>query len=177
MPWLYLIVIIGLFLLVPTAYAGVIGAPYAPTRLAAVRKAFNLIGLSAEDFVVDLGAGDGSILKEAARRGAGASGYELSPLMWAVARWRNRRNKPVHIHLANFYKKKLPAETTVVFVFLMPKIMGRVSKYLKQQKLPRGKLLLSYMFALPAEYLPLFVIRTPACGPIYVYDLKELLAS
>ena len=44
--------IISVFL-IPTAYAGFIGAPWAPTRMKSVKKAFDDIETGEKDLVVD----------------------------------------------------------------------------------------------------------------------------
>ena len=167
--WLFVIVVALWLALIPTAYAGLIGAPYAPTRLPVVVQAFKKLGIGTDDTVVDLGAGDGKILLEAKRRGARVVGYELSPIMWLVSRLRG-----VPVRYANFYKQQLPEKTTVVFAFLMPKTMKRIRRYLAEQHLPQAKYLLAYTFPLPQEVHPMTIIREDKCGPIYVYDLQEL---
>ncbi|MCH8748316.1 hypothetical protein IH781_01040 [Patescibacteria group bacterium] len=172
MPYLLLLTIAVVILLIPTAYAGLIGAPWAPTKLAVVKKAFDIIDLGPEDVLYDLGAGDGKIVLEAARRGALARGLELSPIMWLVAWLRTLRQPRASVTLKNFYRQSLN-DATVVFIFLMPKIMPRVIDYLAKQEVPQGKVLLSYAFPL-ADIDPIQVIQEDGCGNIYVYDLEQL---
>lgn len=181
--WFWLMVI-GVGLLMPTAYAGLIGAPYAPTRIAPVRKAFELIGLNAEDTLVDLGVGDGKIVIEAARRGAHAYGYELSPILWAIAKMRTqipptkwnqqvaprRWRKPV-VKFGNFYNKNFP-DATVIFCFLMPDKMPRLRQWLKSQNLPKAKYILCYAFPFK-DITPQSVIREPNAAPVYIYDISS----
>ncbi len=169
---LLLLALAGLALLIPTAYAGWIGAPYAPTRLPVVKKAFDFIGVSPEDVVVDLGAGDGKIVLEAARRGAQAIGYELSPIMWLVASVRTLGKRNSHIRFGNFYTKSL-RDATHVFAFLMPENMPKVRTYLARQTCPRGKFFLAYAFPFK-DAEPLHFVRAKICAPIYIYDLQEL---
>src|SRR3989344_3763152 len=116
MDWWIIAALIGAALLIPTAYAGAIGAPWAPTRMSAVKKAFDDIGISDKDLVVDLGAGDGSIVREAVSRRARAVGYELSPIMWIVAWVRTFRFKKSRMVYGNFFKKTLPKDATLVFL-------------------------------------------------------------
>lgn len=168
--WYFLIG--ALFLLIPTAYAGLIGAPYVPSRRAIVRKALDQVGIGKDDVVVDLGVGDGSVLIEAAKRGASAYGYELSPIMWAVASVRSLAYQGISIRYGNFYKKNI-SNATVVFSFLLPKTMQTVEEYLRGQDMPNGKYLLSYAFPLAKE-IPMTVIKGEKTLPIYVYDLKQL---
>jgi len=167
----------GLALLIPTAYAAKIGAPYAPTRLPVVRKAFQLIGLNKNDFLVDLGAGDGSILLEASKHSARALGYELSPIMWFVIWLRSFNDKKIKINFANFYSQQLPPKTTVVFAFLMPNIMPRVLEFLKKQNLPQAKYFLAYAFPLPKEIEPMHVVHAKNCARLYVYDWRNIIAN
>lgn len=183
------IIFTGLILLLPTAYAAKIGAPYAPTFMAAIKRAFSHISLGPNDVIVDLGAGDGRVLLEAALRGAKAIGYELSPIMWFII-WTRLRlipsrsasstksdqsSKPRQRHavyLRNFYRQKLPAETTIVFAFLMPENMARVKKYLDSQTLPNLRYVLIYAFPFP-DLKPLEVIHEPKCSRLYVYSPSD----
>lgn len=169
-----IIILLLLLPLIPTAYAGLIGAPYMPTRLAPVRKAFEQFGVGQDDVLIDIGAGDGKILLHAAERGAKAVGYELSPIMWWVAWWRTRNNPRIHVRYKNFFKATLPPETTVIFTFLMPEKMPNVRRFLRAQSLPQGKLFMSYMFPFK-DVVPLRIVQAPNCGPVYVYDLKDVM--
>ena len=177
MPWFSILVLIGVVLLIPTAYAGKIGAPYAPTRIAAVRRAFKEIELSGDDVLVDLGAGDGKILLKAALSGAQAEGYELSPILWVIAKLRTFTHRRIRLYYRNFYKADL-SRATVIFSFLMPQNMPRVRQFLKQQTIPKGTYFLSYAFPFKdADLEPLSVIREPNCAPLYIYDLRQLTAG
>lgn len=193
MAW-FLFLIIFIILLIPTAYAAYIGAPYVPVRRPALKKAFDKLQIGSQDTVVDLGAGDGGVLVEVARRGARAVGYELSPIMWAIAWVRlsifragktpgvngktpgveEARRRTPQIFLKNFYRQTLPPDTTIIYTFLMPQNLPRLVNYLATQKLPRAKYLLSYTFALP-NTPPRDIIQTPAHGTIYVYHAPDLL--
>lgn len=169
-----LLVLAFVILLIPTAYAGFIGAPYAPTFSPAIEQAFDYIKLGPNDTLVDLGAGDGKVLLAAAKRGANSLGYELSPIMWTVVFFRALGNKKIKIKLRNFYKQSLP-DATVVFAFLMPKNMEKVRQYLAKQTLPNGKYLLVYAFPLPEDTKPLHIIKAEKCAPLYIYDIKALV--
>lgn len=171
MIWLFLLGTI-LLLLIPTAYAGWIGAPYAPTLLPAVKKAFDYIQLGGNDVVIDLGAGDGKIVREAARRGAQAHGIELSPIMWAIAWLRTLGKSRTKITFGNFYNAQL-TDATVIFAFLMPANMPRIRRMLRAHNIPHGRYFLAYAFPFK-DAAPLHVIKEPNCAPIYIYDLPSL---
>lgn len=61
-------------------------APYVPTVEEDVELMLDVAGVSAEDYVIDLGSGDGRIAIAAARRGAMAHGVELDPDLVELAR-------------------------------------------------------------------------------------------
>lgn len=168
--WGTILILTGVGLLIPTAYAGLIGAPFAPTRRRIVRKAFEEIRLGGNDVLIDLGAGDGKIVLEAARRGATAVGYELSPIMWFIAKLRVGQHG--QIRFGNFYQQNL-SEATVLFAFLTPKTMPSVKKQLAQQVIPHGKYLLVYAFPF-RDVEPEKVVTLPQQGAIYIYDLQKL---
>lgn len=172
MPVFIWLLLIFLALMIPTAYAAWIGAPYAPTSLPVIRKGFKELGLNSTDTLIDLGVGDGGILLTAGATGATAVGFELSPIMWAIAWLRTARHKNIRIHLANFFSKKIP-QATYVFAFLMPNNMERVRQFLISQHLPNIKFILVYAFPFKAA-TPLTVIRADRCAPLYVYRLEDI---
>jgi SAM-dependent methyltransferase len=59
--------------------------PYVPTPPELVEFMLDLAGLSAEDYLIDLGCGDGRIAIAAARRGARALGVDIDPARIAQA--------------------------------------------------------------------------------------------
>ena len=76
------------------------------------------------------------------------------------------------IVFGNFYKQDI-SKATVVFVFLMPKIMPRLKTWLKNQTVADGKYLLAYAFPFPDEPA-LQVVEVKGEGKIYIYDLQKL---
>lgn len=169
-----LVVIVFFLLLVPTAYAGMIGAPYAPTFARAYRKAFDYIKLGSDDLVVDIGSGDGKVLLEANRRGAKAVGYELSPIFWGISTIRSLGKPRIKNKLTNFYKTPLPQDTTVVFAFLMPDHMEKTRAYVAKQNLPKAKYFLAYSFPLAESIKPLHIVNEPKTGKLYIYTMSDL---
>lgn len=181
MPWFSIFLLLLVIPLIPTAYAGLIGAPWVPSRREAVDKAMKDLNIGPGDTVIDLGAGSGTVLLSAAARGATALGYELSPIMWLAAKLRTSAHPPgkggkggfASIKFKNFYKQTLSPETTVIFAFLMPDNMPRLKKYLASQNLPNLKHVLAYTFPFK-DIPPRRIIKTPQSGAIYVYDPPSL---
>jgi SAM-dependent methyltransferase len=170
--WL-LAAVIGSILLLPTAYAGVIGAPWVPTRIRATKKAFDILGVSSKDVVVDLGCGDGKVLLEASSRGSRAIGYELSPIMWFVSALRILGRKNIRIKMENFYKSTLPEDVTVIFLFLIPKHMELARECLARQPVQDTAVVLSYAFPIKSVASKM-VIREERCAPLYMYSMKDI---
>jgi len=123
------------------------GAPYVPSRKMYIRQALSeLYPLTAEDVLVDIGSGDGIVLREAAKIGARAIGYEINPLLVFISRFLSRRHSKVSIHLTDFWIAKLPDDTTVIYVFSVardiPKIINKVQS--ETNRLNRPIHLISY---------------------------------
>lgn len=173
MDWILLAALIGSGLFLPTAYAGLIGAPWAPTRIAVVKKAFDSVGISEKDILVDLGCGDGKIMHEAAKRGARTIGYELSPIMWAVAYIRTLGDKGTAVKFGNFFKKAIPKDTTYIFTFLMPKHMQQVREYIAKQPVHDTTMIFSYAFPIQ-DVPPRMIYRSKKCAPLYMYSVKDI---
>ena len=67
--------------------------------------------------LVDLGSGDGVVLKAASDCGAKALGVELNPLLVLLTKIRFMRNQQVHVKCGNLFKINFPKDTTVVYLF------------------------------------------------------------
>jgi SAM-dependent methyltransferase len=98
--------------------------PFVPTPHTLVQRMLDLAGVGAEDYLIDLGCGDGRIAVAAAQRGARALGVDLDPLRLqeaaAAARIAGVETR------ARFRRQDLfrtPIfEATVVALYLLPRI-------------------------------------------------------
>jgi hypothetical protein len=69
------------------------GVPYFPTPQTVVDRMLELAKVGAEDFVIDLGSGDGRIVITAAKKyGARGLGIEIEPRLVSEANWYARRD-------------------------------------------------------------------------------------
>lgn len=173
MDWIFVSALIGSGLLLPTAYAGFIGAPWAPTRMAVVKKAFDSVGISEKDVFIDLGCGDGKVMREASCRGARTIGYELSPIMWVVAQIRLFGDTHSRVKFGNFYKAPIPENATYIFTFLMPKHMPQLREYIAKQPVHDATMVLSYAFPFK-DVPPRMVYRAKKCAPLYMYSVRDI---
>ena len=89
---------IGIACILLFGFTAFFGAPFLPTLDNRTKDALDLLDLKPGDHLLELGSGDGRLLREAAKRGIRSTGYELNPLLVAYSQiklWRYR-------HLASF---------------------------------------------------------------------------
>lgn len=109
------------------------GAPYVPSVKKYAARAFDeLHPLTDQDVVVDVGSGDGVILRLAAEKGAWAVGYELNPILVAISKLLSKGSPRIQTHLADFWLVTLPAETTVVYAFSVGRDMKKLADKMQQ---------------------------------------------
>jgi len=110
------------------------GAPYVPTRRKWASDALKMAKIKTSDVVVDLGSGDGMIIKLVAGYGAKAIGYEINPILFLFSRVRTiKYRKQVRVKLKNYWQENLPTETTIVYIFGLERDSEKLEKYLQAQ--------------------------------------------
>lgn len=166
--WAPIIIVAALFLL--TIFRG---APYVPTRSKDLKRAFGeLYPLTKKDVVVDIGSGDGVVLRHAADRGARAIGYEVNPILVVIARLVCRRyGEQIEVKLADFWFAKLPPETTLVYTFGESRDINRMYQRVEHEatRLGRALYFMSYGFEVKNKQ-PLRSDKN-----FYLYKLTPLL--
>src|SRR5258708_6899695 len=104
MTWLLLAV--GLIIL-SFGFVVMFGAPYVPTLQPQARIAIEMINLKPGETLLELGCGDGKLLVLAAQTGVYAVGYELNPILVAIAWLRTiRYRKYVRVVWGNLWNIK-----------------------------------------------------------------------
>jgi len=123
------------------------GSPYLPSHKLDVRKSFiDLYHLDKKDVLVDIGSGDGVILREATRLGAHAVGYEINPILFLVSWFLSRNDKKANVVFADFWMSNLPHDVTVVYVFSASRDIKKIIKRLQNEadRLGRSISVISY---------------------------------
>lgn len=173
MYWLWLspiIVVVALFLLTVVR-----GAPYVPTRKKDLARAFaTLYPVTKKDFIVDIGSGDGVVLRQAAARGARGLGFEVNPVLVAISRWLNRRHAgQVRVVLADFWYAKLPQETTLVYTFGESRDIAKMYAWVQKEatRLRKPLYFMSYGFEVEGKQL----LRRDKS--FMLYEVTPLLAT
>jgi hypothetical protein len=144
------------------------GAPYVPSHRKDVAKAFDkLYKVGKKDVVVDVGSGDGIILRMAAKRGARAVGYELNPALVVISRILSRGDKRISTQLSDFWFAKLPQGTTLVYAFTVERDIKKLSAKLQAEadRLGHSFHVVSY----GSEITDPAAIRTLGAHHLYVF--------
>jgi precorrin-6B methylase 2 len=144
MIWVFLLIVILAFQFVVLF----LGAPYVPTLNKQRETALDLLKLKPGQTLIDLGSGDGAMLKAAAKRGINVVGYEINPLLVYISRFRTRHYaQNVTIIRGNFWQQKWP-QADAVFVFLTGRYMERLNENMKNRFKDPVKLV-TYGFTIP----------------------------
>lgn len=147
--WLWLLLAVLLLFMLTVLR----GAPYVPTKRRPLSRAFDdLYPLSDKDVLVDIGSGDGVVLRAAAARGARAVGYEINPILVVISRLLSR-SPLITVRLADFWRAELPEDTTIIYTFGESRDIKRM--YTKAQETAaaykREMYFMSFGFAVPDQ--------------------------
>jgi SAM-dependent methyltransferase len=128
--------------------------------------------MKAEQTLVDLGCGDGRVLREAQKRyGVRTIGYEINPLAYLKARLFSFGPNKIKIRCENFWEADLSG-ADVVFCYLYPDVMKKLAAKLTAGLRP-GAVVVSSNFSLPG-FVPSNVLRLESSwhnDPMYVYQI------
>lgn len=159
------ILLIGALLYVIGLFVGpVFGAPFVPTQQKYVEDIVRLSGVKPGHHVIDLGCGDGRIVRAFAASGAHAVGYEVNPMLVWLSRIKSMRQLKgsTQFVLGNFVNHDL-SRYDIIITYLMPPMMVRLEKkLLKELKL--GACVVSNSFRFP-NWQPI-----AQEGHLYVYE-------
>lgn len=147
------------------------GAPYVPSKRRDVERALTeLYALSSDDVLVDIGSGDGVVLRVASRQGSRAIGYEIHPLLVAISKWLSRHDSRVTTRLADFWKTQLPDDTTIVYTFGDGRDIDKMARKVQAEatRLGRPVWFMSYGFGLIDH------VATRELGAHKLYQIQPL---
>ncbi len=148
--WLY---VIGAILIVCFGFVILRGAPYVPSHRTQLRRAFTVLyPLSYSDVLVDLGSGDGVVLREARRLEAQAIGYELNPFLVLMTRLLSWRDEGIKVYTKDYQRlQQLPKNVTIVYAFTTSYSIESIGKKMQQWSKGQKLYLISYGFRLHSK--------------------------
>lgn len=142
-----------------------VGPPYLPTRRRQIKVALDLLDMQPGETLLELGSGDGRVMRAAAERGYRVIGIELNPFLvvisWLVTfRYRSQ----VRIIWGNFWGKPWP-RADAIFTFMLQRYMARLDERIEFWHTKPIKLA-SFAFTVPG--------REPAKtkAGIHLYEYK-----
>lgn len=141
---------LGLVVVVVFCFAFVLafGAPFLPTLRPQIGAALDLLDLKPGETMLELGCGDGRVLIAAAKRGISSVGYELNPILAAIAWLRTRRyGKHVRVIWGDYWRADWP-KAEGIFAFILTRYMGKLDKKVIQYKHKPSKVA-SFAFQIP----------------------------
>ncbi|MBM4272579.1 MAG: hypothetical protein FJ139_10580 [Deltaproteobacteria bacterium] len=178
-PWVLIIfVVIGVLVVLKILFALSLlsvfpvtgGAMFHPSARVRVKTFLDHVTMKTGDLLIDIGCGDGRVLKEANRRyGVKALGFEVNPLAYILARFRTMGMKGVEVKWMDFWKVNV-RDADVVFCYLFPDVMGRLTEKLEGELRP-GTRVISCNFPLPGwkQGNVVFPQSSRHGDPIYLY--------
>ncbi len=128
--------------------------PFIPTPPAVVERMLSLAGVGPDDFVIDLGSGDGRILIEAAKLGARGFGVEIDPKLVKLsnaAALKAGVGVQISFFQQDLFKTPLGA-ASVVAMYLPPEANFKLRPRLLSELKP-GSRIVAHQFAM-AGWLP-----------------------
>ena len=125
--------VVAFILVIIFGFVVFFGAPYVPSHKKYVKRAFDHFGLNADDTLVDIGSGDGIILRIASRYGARAVGYEINPVLVFISRFLSAADARVKVYLQNAWTATLPEETTIVYAFAVNRDEKKLTSLLQRE--------------------------------------------
>lgn len=163
---------IAFAILIPTLKALVYGAPFVPTPMTAVKKILASAKIKKNEKVYDIGCGDGRMVYLAAKDyNAEAVGFELSPLVYALARIRHFFWKSKAKILFRDFKFYNFENADVIVCYLLPETLARLQTKLDLE-LKKGTRVVSYAFPV-GNWKPSAKIERNThenLAPIWIYE-------
>lgn len=152
------------------------GAPYVPShRRFAKQSLEELYPLGENDVLVDLGSGDGVVLRLAADKGARAVGYELNPILALVSRLLSWGNERIQVKAGDYWLSDLPANTTIVYAFFVSRDVRKLEQKIQAAANAFGRQL--FVMTYGAKLTGKEPVKTLNAHSLYVFEPEALQGS
>lgn len=131
-------------------YATIFGAPFVPSSKKRIQAMKQLANFRDSDTFLDVGSGDGRVLRAVATHVRVARGIEINSTLvwWSIMMNRIHGLENVHIIKQDFWKKSI-ADVDVMFAYCIDSKMNRLEEKIKNEMKP-GSRIISNGFILPS---------------------------
>ncbi len=148
------------------------GVPFVPLNKRQLLAVNKCIKLKAGDKVVDLGCGDGRVLRMFEKQGVkDLTGYEINFWAYLLAKIKNKFLKSKSkIYFKNFNKAKL-SEYNIIFCYLLPGYVNFLKEKFDRELKP-GTKIISYVFEIKNWHKPKIIYtneKNKNLGRIFIY--------
>jgi len=152
-------------------YSSLCGSSYVPTSMKEVDKIFKIAYLKKNQVFLDLGCGDGRIVRYAVKnfqvKGIGTE-INMALIYWArLLSWMSKLN--IDYRFSNMVKDSLP-KADIIYLFLMPNLIEKIADKLLTQ-LNQDTLIISHGFKI--NKLSKFLYKTIDGKPFLTYLYKR----
>ena len=145
-----ILLIIGVAVILLFTFHLFIGPPFLPTLGDKTGEAIEMLNLKAGQLLIELGSGDGRVLKAAAKKGIRSVGYEINPLLALYSKITTYRyRKLVTIKLTNFWKESLK-KADGIYIFGLDRYMMKLNNKIIQE-CHRPLVVVSFAFRFPGR--------------------------
>ena len=160
-------IILGLLIFGGFGLGALLGAPYLPILAQEREELLDLAALKPGQTILDLGCGDGTLLRAAARRGVRAIGYEINPLLFLLA-WLLclPQRQQISVRFGDFWRANWPP-SDIIYVFLIERYMLKLDRELNS-RLSKSTKVVSYVFAIPGRQ----AVRSNKNAWVYDYPIS-----
>lgn len=146
-----------------------LGAPLVLTEQKYIEQILKAAKLTNKDFLIDLGSGDGRVLSAASKQyGVTGFGVEINPFLVLYSNLLARLNGAnIYFKRGDLSKTNLD-KATVIYLFLYPKIIKKLSPKLKN-KIAEGTIIISRGFKLDGLDNKIYLTLDTGFFPTYFY--------
>ncbi len=167
-----LVITIALYLL-SLIYSSIMGSPYVPTKMREIIDIFDQILIKKKSKFLDLGCGDGRIVRLVAQNyGLFAVGVDINPMIifWARIKAKLARLENASYKIENIFKTDL-SDYDIVYLFLMPELLTKLGPKLENET-KKGAILISHGFKIAGWDRQIFKILKHEPFSTYYYRLS-----
>ena len=111
------------------------GAPYAALGKKKTKDLVDLLNVKPGEKAVDIGAGDGRIVMELAKKGAQAVGFEINPILALLGNYKIKKaglQNNARVLWKDFWRQDL-SRFDIITIYLSFNSMGRLEKKLQKE--------------------------------------------